>query len=146
MTRRRKLLAIAAAVVTLIAVVAGLLLYRSSHRGSPDCGTVQALIEDNNRFRDELKASAGQKDSNPASADEYRQWAERMKDYAGKISQPDLADQAKIAADRAGRIADLVPKYRAKPDDPATAREYAGIGIEFGNAISRMEYACLSPG
>ena len=120
MPRRRQLLAIAAAVVVVVAVAAGVMLYRSSHRTSPDCDTVQALIEDNNRFRDEMKASAGQKDSIPASADEYRRWA--------------------------GRIADLVPKYRAKPDDPATAREYAGIGIEFGNAISRMEYACLNPG
>lgn len=144
MTRRRRLLVISAAVVAVAAVVGGALLYRSSHRGPSDCDTVHALIGDNNRFREQVKADAGQKDSAPSSADEYRQWAARMGDYAGRISQPDLADQAKIAAERAGRIADLVPRYRAKPDDPATAREYAGIGIEFGNAISRMEYACVN--
>lgn len=146
MNRRRALLlagaAAAAAIVALIAV----LLFRSSHRGSPDCDTVQAMITDNNRFRDAMKASAGQKDSAPASADEYRRWAAQMEDYADKIADPDLSDNAKIAADRAARIADLVPKYRAKPDDPATAREYAEIGIEFGNAISRMEYTCLNVG
>ncbi len=146
MTPRRKLLAAGAAALAVIAVVAGVLLYRSSHRTSPDCDTVHALITDSNRFRDQMKASAGQKDSSPASVDEYRQWAGRISDYAGRISQEDLADQAKIAADRAGRLADLVPRYRAKPDDPATARDYAGIGIEFGNALSRMEYACLNAG
>lgn len=145
MTRRRWFL-LAAVAVLVAAVVAGALVYRSSHRTSSDCDTVHALIADNKRFRDEMKASAGQKDTDPASADEYRQWAARLKDYAGKISDPDLADQAKIAADRAGRLADLVPRYRAKPDDPATARDYAGIGIEFGNAISRLEYACLDAG
>jgi hypothetical protein len=143
MTSRRTLLVIAA-VVALTAVVGGVLLYRSSHRGPSDCDTVHALIADNNRFREQVKVSAGQKDSVPASADEYRQWAARMGDYAGRITRPDLADQAKIAAERAGRVADLVPRYRAKPDDTATAREYAGIGIEFGNAISRMEYACVT--
>jgi len=142
MTRRRTLWT-AGAMLAVIAIVAGVLLYRSSHRTSPDCDTVHALIEDNGRFRDQMKASAGQKDSIPASVDEYRQWAGRMKDYADKISDPDLADRANIAADRAQRLADLVPRYRAKPDDPATARDYAGIGIEFGNAISRLEYACL---
>lgn len=144
MAKRRKVVVIAAAVVILAAALAGVLLYRSSHRGSADCDTVHALIADNNRFRDQVKASAGQKDSTPAGAAEYRQWADRIKDYAGKISDPKLADEAKIAADRAGRLADLVPRYRAKPDDPATARDYAEIGIEFGNAISRMEYACLN--
>lgn len=144
MTRRRRILVIAAAVVTLAAVVGGVLLFRSSDRNSSDCDTVQEMIADNNRFRDQMKASAGQKDSAPASADEYHRWAQRMKDYAGKISEPDLAGYAEIAAERATRLADLVPRYRAKPDDPATARDYAVIGIEFGNAISRMEYACLN--
>ena len=143
MTGRRWLVV---AVAVAVVAVAGLLLFRPSHRASSDCDTVHALIADNNRFRDEMKASAGQKDLDPASADEYRQWADRMQDYAGQISDPKLADQAKIAAQRAARLADLVPKYRAKPDDPATARTYADIGIEFGNAISRLEYACLDAG
>ena len=145
MTRRRWIV-VALAVVALVAVIVAALLYRSSHRTSSDCDTVHSLIADNNHFRDQMKASAGQKDPIPASADEYRQWAARMKGYAETITGPDLADQAGIAADRANRIADLVPRYRAKPDDPATARDYAGIGIEFGNAISRMEYACLQGG
>ena len=144
MTKRRW--RVVAAVAVMVAVVAGILLYRSSHRTSSDCDTVHALIADNNRFRDQMKASEGQKDSIPASADEYRQWASRLKDYAGKIADPKLADKAKVAADQAGRLADLVPKYRAKPDDPATALDYAGIGIEFVNASSRLEYACLNTG
>jgi hypothetical protein len=41
-------------------------------------------------------------------------------------------------------VADLVPKYRAKPDDKGLAREYAEIGIQFGNAINRLEYGCLT--
>ena len=133
-----------AAMAAVIAVVAAMLLYRSTHRVSSDCDTVHALIEDNNRFRDQMKESAAKDKSDPASADQYRRWAGRMKDYAGRIAEPGLSGNAQAAAASAARLADLVPKYRAKPDDPATARDYAGIGIEFGNAISRMEYACLN--
>ena len=56
-----------------------------------------------------------------------------------------LGRRARVA-ELAGRLADLVPRYRAKPDDPAAAREYAGLGIEYGNAINRLEYACLRAG
>jgi len=143
MTRRRELLVAGAAVVAVAAVLTAVLLSRSSHRTTPDCDTVHALIEDNSQFRDQMKESAVKDKSDPASADQYRQWAGRLKDYAGKISDPGLAGNAQTAATLAGRLADLVPKYRAKPDDPATARDYAGIGIEFGNAISRLDYACL---
>ena len=146
MTRRRRLLVAGAAVVAVVAVVAAVLLSRSAHRTTPDCDTVHTLIEDNNQFRDQMKASATKDKSDPASADQYRQWAGRMKDYADTISDPRLAGNAQTAASLAGRLADLVPKYRAKPDDPATARDYAGIGIEFGNAISRLEYGCLPAG
>lgn len=144
MTGRRKLLVAGAAVLAVAAVVSAVLLSRSGHRTTSDCDTVHALIEDNNQFRDQMKESAAKDKSNPAGADQYRRWAVRMKDHAGKISDPGLAGNADTAATLAGRLADLVPKYRAKPDDPATARDYAGIGIEFGNAISRLDYACLN--
>jgi hypothetical protein len=143
MTRRRKLL-VAAAVLAVAAVVAAVLLSRSSQRTTSDCDTAHALIADNSRFRDQMKESATKDKSDPASAEQYREWAGRMKDYADKISDPGIAGYAQTAATLAGRLADLVPKYRAKPDDPATARDYVGIGIEFGNAISRLDYACLS--
>ena len=146
MPRRRTLLVVLAALLAVAAVLTAVLLYRSAHRTTPDCDTVHALIEDNNRFRDQMKESAAKDKSDPASADQYRQWAGRMKDYADTISDPRLAGNAQTAASLAGRLADLVPKYRAKPDDPATARDYAGIGIEFGNAISRLEYGCLPAG
>jgi len=69
-----------------------------------------------------------------------------VRDYAAQISDPELAGKASTAADLAGRLADLVPRYRAKPDDAAAARDYAGLGIEYGNAINRLEYACLPVG
>jgi hypothetical protein len=57
-----------------------------------------------------------------------------------------LAARAGTAAELAGKTADLVPRYRAKPEDAAIAQEYAGIGIEYGNAIKRLEYACRDNG
>lgn len=145
MTRRRVVLVGALAVVVLAAALA-VWSSRSSHRAPTGCDTVHALIAYNAEFAEQMKASAGQDNARAVPPEEYRQWAARVKEYAGQISNPDLSGNAESAADVAGRIADLVPRYRAKPDDPAVAREYGGLGIEFGNAISRLEYSCLPVG
>jgi glucose/arabinose dehydrogenase len=62
------------------------------------------------------------------------------------VIEPPPAIDGVTAAELAGKTADLVPRYRAKPEDAAIAREYAGIGIEYGNAITRLEYACQDNG
>ena len=131
--------AVAAAVAALVAV----LVYRTSHRAPSGCDTVHALIAYNTEFTEEMKSSAGTEKASAVMPDQYREWAARVKNYAGQISDPELSGKADTAAAAAGRLADLVPRYRAKPDDPVIAREYAGLGIEFGNAINRLEYACL---
>jgi hypothetical protein len=143
MTRRRWLF-VAGAAVAVVGAVAALLLYRSSYHAKPGCDTVHAMLEDNAAFGKQAKDSAAANNPDLATADQYRQWAARMKDYAGKIPDPGLSGYANTAADLAGRLADLVPKYRAKPDDKGLAREYAEIGIQFGNAINRLEYGCLT--
>lgn len=143
MTKRRGVLVAAAVVVAVIAVIIAVVLSRSAHRAPAGCDTVHAMLDDNSRFRDQAKESAAQKNPDLASDQQYRDWAVRMKDYATAISDPELAGKAQAAADTAGRIADLVPRYRAKPDDKAIANDYINIGIEFGNAINRLEYACL---
>jgi hypothetical protein len=91
---------------------------------------------------EQTKASAQTNDPDLSTAEQYRQWAARIKDYAAELGDPALAARAGTAAELAGKTADLVPRYRAKPEDAAIAREYAGIGIEYGNAIKRLEYAC----
>jgi hypothetical protein len=143
MTRRRWLL-VAAAALAAVSVVAAALLYRSSHQAQPDCDTVHAMLADNKEFGKQAKDSAAAKNPDLATADQYLQWAARMKDYAATMSDPRLSGYASTAADLAGRLADLVPKYRAKPDDAAVARQYAEIGIQFGNTVNRLEYACPS--
>ena len=145
MTRRRAVLVGGVAVALLVAVVA-VWSYRAAHRAAAGCDTVQSLIAYNAAFTEQVKSSADNDKASATTRDQYRQWAATVKDYAGQISDPELSGKANTAADLAGRLADLVPRYRAKPDDPSTARDYAGIGIEYGNAINRLEYACLGGG
>ena len=143
MTRRRLFLFLA---VGIVALVAGVLLYRSFHKAPTDCDTVHAMLDYNKEFNERAKTPAGQDAPAPVSDQQYREWANRLKGYAGQMSDETLSGNATTAADLAGRLAALVPKYRAKPDDKGLTREYAGIGIEFGNAINRLDYACLDEG
>ncbi len=145
MTRRRAVL-VGGLVVVLAVAAVGIWMYRSSHRAPAGCDTVQALIEYNAEFATRMKSSADPDKASAVTPDQYREWADRVRDYAGRISEPELSGKANTAADLAGRLADLVPRYRANPDDPAAARDYAGLGIEYGNAINRLEYACLPVG
>lgn len=132
--------------LALIAAMIGAWAYRASHRTPPGCDTVHALIAYNTQFTEQMKSTADTDKASTVTPDQYRQWAQRVKDYAGQISDPALAGTADTAAVLAGRLADLVPRYRANPDDAAAARDYAGIGIEYGNAISRLDYSCLPVG
>lgn len=143
---RRRVVVVGAVAAVLLAAAVAVWLSRPSHRAPAGCDTVRALIGYNAEFAGQMKSSAGDDNARAVAPEEYRQWAARVKEYAGQVSNPDLSGNAESAADVARRIADLVPRYRAKPDDPAVAREYAGLGIEFGNAISRLEYSCLPVG
>jgi hypothetical protein len=145
MTRRRAVL-VGGVVAAVIAACLGGWFYQSSHRSVSDCDTVHALLAYNSQFADQMKASTAPDKARAVTPEQYREWASTVKDYAGQISEPELAGKAQTAADLAGRLADLVPRYRAKPDDPAAAREYADLGIQYGNAISRLDYACLPTG
>jgi len=145
MTRRRAVL-VGSVVVALLVAAAAAWSYRAAHRAPSGCDTVHELIAYNTRFAAQMKSSTGPDKAGSVTPDQYREWAARVKDYAGQISNPELSGKANTAAELAGRLADLVPRYRAKPDDAATARDYAGLGIEFGNAINRLEYACPGVG
>lgn len=142
MTRRRAVL-VGGVVFALIAAAIVAWTYRTSHRAPSGCDTVRALIAYNTEFTEQSKGSADTDRAKAATPDQYRDWANHMKDFASAISNPELAGKADTAAVVAGRLADLVPRYRANPDDAAVARDYAGLGIEYGNAISRLEYSCL---
>jgi hypothetical protein len=134
------------AVVAVFAAVVALWSYRAAHRAPAGCDTVHELISYNSQFAGQMKSSAGPEGAGAVTADQYRQWAATVKDYAGQIPDPELSGKANTAADLAGRLADLVPRYRSKPDDAAAIRDYAALGIEYGNAINRLEYACLTVG
>lgn len=137
MSGRRKLL------LGCIAVVAiGLVGWNLRSRPTSDCDTVRELVAYNNEFSRQAKTSAQQTDAGALPAEQYRQWAGRIDTYAAQISDPVLAEKAKTAAGLAARTADLVPKYRARPDDAATAGQYADIGIRYGNSITMLEYLC----
>jgi hypothetical protein len=141
-TRRTVLVGITLAlIVTAVAVWA----YRASHREPSGCDIAHALIAYNSDFSEQMKSSTAADKASAVTPEQYRDWARRIKDYASQISDPELSGKAGTAADLAGRLADLVPRYRAKPD-AAGATEYADLGIEYGNAINRLEYACLPAG
>ena len=108
-----------------------------------DCDTVRDLIAYNNQFSEQTKTSAQTSNPDLATTEQYLQWAAKIKDYSTQLGDPALAARAQTAAELAAKTAGLVPRYRAKPDDDAIAREYAGIGIQYGNAIKKLEYACL---
>jgi hypothetical protein len=129
-----------------VLVVAVLAWQQRSDGVSSDCDTVRELVAYNAGFSEQTKASAQTNNPDLSTAEQYRQWAARIKDYAAELADPALAARAGTAAELAGKTADLVPRYRAKPEDAAIAREYAGIGIEYGNAIKRLEYACQDSG
>lgn len=129
-----------------VAVVAGLLLFgHFSGRAPSDCDTVRDLLAYNKQFTEQTKASAQSNDPGLSTTDQYRQWAARMQEYAAQIDDPALAARARSAAELAARTADLVPQYRAKPDDVEVSRQYARTGIEFGNAVTNLDYACRDP-
>jgi hypothetical protein len=146
MTRRRALLVAGVVVAVVLAVAAAVLFYRNSHSAPTGCDTVRAMLDDNAAFNSRAKDSAAKQDPGLVTDEQYRKWAARMKDNASRISEPDLAGKATVAADLSGRIADLVPRYRAKPDDKDISNDYINLGIEFGNAVNRLEYACLPAG
>jgi len=126
-----------------VLVVAGLLSWQLRGERTPsDCDTVRALIAHNDQFTEQARIPARADDAELTTTEQYRQWAARIEDYSAQLRDPALAARAGTAAGLAARTADLVPRYRAAPDDPAIAREYAEIGIEYGNAINRLEYAC----
>lgn len=141
MTPRR---AVLAGVAALAVLVAGLLAWHlRGGQARSDCDTVRDLIAYNQQFSEQTKTSAQTGDPALSTIEQYRQWATTIRDYSMQLGDPALAARAKTAAELAAKTVDLVPRYRAKPDDDAIAREYAGIGIEYGNAITKLEHACL---
>lgn len=132
----------------MIAVVAaGLLLAGQLRSPAPaDCDVVRDLLGYNRQFTEQTKTSAQTNNPELSTLEDYREWAVRLKDYASQVHDPALSAKATSAAELAARTADLVPRYRAKPDDAGVARDYARIGIEYGNAITMLDYACPARG
>jgi len=129
-----------------VLVVATLAWQLRSDGAPSDCDTVRELVAYNAGFSKQTKTSAQTNNPDLSTTEQYRQWAATINDYAAKLGDPALAARAGTAAELAGKTADLVPRYRAKPEDAAIAREYAEIGIEYGNAITKLEYACQGKG
>lgn len=130
-----------------VAVAVGVFAAVNLRSGPPsDCDTVRDLLDYNRQFSEQTKTSARTNNPELSTAGQYRDWAAGLKDYASRIHESGLSDRAQTAADLAGHIADLVPKYRADPDDVEFSRRYARTGIEFGNAITGLDYACPGAG
>lgn len=138
--RKKLILGGIAAVVAVVAALFAVGHLRS--RAPSDCDTVRDLLAYNRQFTEQTKTSARTNDPELSTTDQYRGWAAQLKDYAAQVHDPALSGRANTAADLARQTADLVPKYRAKPDDVEVSRQYARIGIEFGNAITNLDYAC----
>ena len=86
------------------------------------CDTVTRTDHAQHRVRraDEVRRRLRQGQFHARSV--HRMGRTRVRDYAGRISEPGCR-KANTAADLAGRLADLVPRYRANPDD----RRHPGI-------------------
>lgn len=125
-----------------VALVVGLLFWHARTKAPTACDTVRDLVAYNREFTEQTKASAKTNNPELSTADQYRDWAAKIKDYADRVTEPGLAGSARSAADLAAKTAALVPTYRANPDDAEVSRQYANIGIEFANAITTLNYAC----
>ena len=143
---RRPNVLLAALAVAVVVVVALVVAGNLRSRPASDCDTVRDMLADNRQFTEQTKTSAQADNPELATADQYRDWAARLADYAARVRDPGLSARSKTAADLAGQTADLVPKYRTRPDDVEVRRQYARIGIEFANAVTGLEYACPDPG
>jgi len=141
---RRTLLLGGIAVV--IAVAAALLVaWQLRSRPPSDCDIVRDLLAYNRQFTEQTKASAQTNNPELSTMEQYRGWATRLRDDAARIHDPALSARATSAAALAAQTTELVPKYRAKPDDVEISRQYARIGIEFANAITSLDYSCANP-
>jgi hypothetical protein len=141
--RRRLLLGAVAGVIAV--VVASLVAGQLRDRPPSDCDIVRDLLAYNRQFTEQTKTSAETGNPELSTIEQYRGWAARLKDDAARIQDPALSARAESAATLAAATTDLVPKYRAKPDDAEIRRQYARIGIEFGNAITSLDYSCANP-
>jgi hypothetical protein len=139
-TKRRTL--VLGVIAGVVALVVGLLVWHAGTKAPTDCDTVRDLVAYNREFTEQTKTSARTNNPDLSTAGQYGDWAAKIKDYAGRVKDPGLAGSARSAADLAAKTAALVPQYRAKPDDAEIRRQYANIGIEFGNAITTLNYAC----
>jgi hypothetical protein len=141
--RRTLLLGGSAAVVTV--VVALFVVGHLRSRPPSDCDIVRDMLAYNRQFTEQTKTSAQTDNPELSTIQQYRDWAARLKGDAAQIGDPALSARADSAAALAAQITDLVPKYRAKPDDAEISRQYARMGIEFANAITGLDYACANP-
>ena len=141
--RRQLLLGGIAAVIAVVVALSVAGQLRS--RPPSDCDIVRDLLAYNRQFTEQTKASAQTNNPELSTMEQYRGWAARLGDDAARIHDPALSARATSAAALAAQTTELVPKYRAKPDDAEISRQYARIGIEFANAITSLDYSCANP-
>lgn len=148
MTRHGWWLAIAASVVTAIAVAVA--AFALTSRPTSDCTVVRSMLDYNNQFNQDTSARTDAKVETTES--DYRQWAAQLRNLADQVHDADrnLGEHADDMADLADQLSTLVPRFRAESqastplenDPPQSLREYSRIGQEFDKTLIALDSAC----
>lgn len=157
MTTRRKwvragaLGAGAAVAVLVVALVAWRFTTHHGQSSPSDCQVVRTMV-DYNKSQGRILANAfNPEQGREASVSEYQDWANHLQDDAARITVPDLATHARLLADGANKMVELVTQVRSDtsvPADPGAppwwVQPYADINKQFHSELGALNRACPS--
>ena len=131
----------AAAVATL--VIQGC----SSTKTDDSCGTARDMINYNKTQTEAIAAKSDPATGTEAGVADYQQWADQLKNYAGKTSGAQATHAQKVA-DLAGQTVTLVQQARSNNSDPLVAQppewvqKYSDTQIQFQRELSALKDSC----
>jgi hypothetical protein len=148
MTVRRWWVAGSSAAVVLAAIAAVVFVWVLPSRSDSDCTTVRQLIDFNQTHNEKVTAQSDPNDPTETSLSDYESWAEKMRDFATEITDPQLAPHARHVAELASQTVQVVREARDDSNQPPVSgpppwvQKYAQLNIEFRAALSDLETAC----
>jgi hypothetical protein len=151
---RRRPVGITVLAVVIIAVVSLAWSYFSGPSSS-DCAPVREMLSFNKTQSDAMNAKthipepgSGEKATEPSDLD-YQNWADGLADRAAKVSAPELADQARAAAQTANRLIRARIDFNAQKEAIAPGGPPPPVGMvvtsfydQFQAEIGQLSKSC----
>ncbi|BCI55328.1 hypothetical protein NIIDNTM18_46060 [Mycolicibacterium litorale] len=98
--------------------------------------------------------AAGSRDEpSVLSESDYQAWAEGMRQHAAAVTDPELAEHARRAAELADRTVAVIRQFRVESssrdvldvEPPPSAKAYGEVTTEFRGEMEALERACPRP-